>query len=172
MRDSWRTPVAIAGVVLVLLGSAAWIAPVIAGDDALTERTVETKRGDVTTTETSLGWGALHSDEMLLALLGAGFALIALGSLQRGRLKSISTIFGDFEFDVETAKQVAAEVASKAPEGRVEDVYERALRNLAQEHGVRALEPPSRASRSRRRWSARSARRAKGSSRRRCRRRG
>lgn len=133
------------GVVLLLLGVITWIAPVAVGDEALVEQTVETKKGGVTRTEKSVGWGAVHSEEMVIALLGGGLVFITLGALPPGSLKSIKTVFGEVEFSESTLKQVVGEVAVKASSDRAEDVYEHALADLAAEHGVRgARVAPSR----------------------------
>jgi hypothetical protein len=137
-----RTGLIAVGSVLVLLGAASWVAPLIAGQEALVERTVETKAGNVTTTEKSIGWGAVHSEEMLIALLGGGLVFITLGALPPGSLKSVKTVFGEVEFSETTVKQVLREAAKKAPDkASTPDVYERAVRNLKVDHGGGRIEP-------------------------------
>ncbi|MGC1853068.1 MAG: hypothetical protein WA687_11575 [Solirubrobacterales bacterium] len=129
--SAWTRRVLVgAGSIVLVLSLATWVLPIAFADDAVSSRTVEIRDGSTKTLERSFGWGAIHSDQVSLALSGAGVILILLGALPAGSVKRITSIVGEIEFDRASLVKVAGESAARADDQDVEKVFDAALANL------------------------------------------
>lgn len=127
-----RQILGLAGAALMLLAIATWVLPLVFSPNAVVTEKVEVTTGSRKTTEETLGWGAVHSDQILILLLASGVVLLALGALPPGSIKVLKTPFGDVELTARMVGQLAAATtAAKVPAKKVEGVIVEALGELA-----------------------------------------
>ncbi|HSC21896.1 MAG TPA: hypothetical protein VLC07_09225 [Solirubrobacterales bacterium] len=125
----------VAGIVLVTVGLATWFLPLALSERPAVTETVEITRGSAKTTKEALGWGVIHSDEILITLIAAGLVLVLLGALPRGAIKKISIFGTEIELGLDEFKTVVATVTAKASPDKAEEIIGSAIEELGETHG-------------------------------------
>lgn len=129
------------GIVLVAVGLATWFVPLAVSDRPAVTETVEVTAGSTKTTKQALGWGVVHSDEILITLIAAALVLILLGALPRGAIKKISIFGTEIELGLDEFKTVVAKVTAEAPPDKAEEIIGSAIEELGEAHDEGKFKP-------------------------------
>lgn len=135
MDFSKRTRMLIVGVgaLLLLVGLAVWLLPVLISHDAVVRERVQTREGAVANTKITqpFGWADLRWEPVAIVLLGLGGSIFVLGVLPPNSIKGFRTGVVDIQLREKEVEVALAGTAKLATRENFAQVGTEALKDLS-----------------------------------------
>ncbi len=122
-----------AGALLLLVGLAVWLLPVLISHDLTVRERVKTREGPVTNTKVTqpFGWPDLRWEPVAVVLLGLGGSVFLLGVLPPDSIKGLRTGVVDIQLREKEVKDALEGTAKLVPRENFAQVGTEALKDLS-----------------------------------------
>jgi hypothetical protein len=121
------------GALLLLIGLAVWLLPVLISHDAVVRERVQMREGTVTNTtiKQPFGWADLQWEPVAIVLLGLGGSIFVLGVLPPNSIKGFRTGVVDIHLREKEVESALEGTAKLAPRENFAQVGTEALKDLS-----------------------------------------